>query len=337
MNQNYKKTLLKLLVGTLGASTFGVNAQTSEVVSSNLAPSKKSQTYLTESFAVPGSVTNVGSESSNLKPIKGYANDLPAIEVLKQITPHGWAVKKDDSAGKVNLDKHVSWSGGTSWNNVLQNICQNYNYNAVVNWEKRIITISNSVNSSNSKNSIFQLEGANTPTNTQQESNKVVIKETVTDSKNKKKLLEEDVVIDTTKPAEVIVEEKIVEKTKLKDGKKVQEVVKAEIIVPEVKAQPSQFTYKLVGTKSLKENVAIWAAKAGYRLVWSGEDYPVVDSQIVAGLFDADDGPIQSLSVDYGQDSRVQKPLSFVFYKNKTLVVEDVQFEQSGFPQYSKK
>lgn len=340
MNYNLKK-----LVTCVGFTTVGLFVSTSlyaqnndTYVSSNLSTPKKAKEVVTEAFPVPGKITNVGNEPSNLKPIKGFANDLPVVEVLKQITPSGWVVKQDNSTTKFNTNQHISWKGGQSWNNVLSDICSNYNINATVNWDKRTITVSESVNTSNSRNSIFQLEGSSPQIVAQpKEVEKIVVKEKVIDKSDKKTKLEETVIVDNSK-GDVVIEEKIVEKTvKTKEGQiKQEELIKATVAL-EAKPVNTQQVYKLVGTKTLKDNVAIWASKAGYRLVWSGEDYPVVDSQITAGLFDNDDGPIQALSVDYGLDSRVQMPLSFTFYKNKTLVVENVNYEQSGHPQYSKK
>ncbi|MBA4242229.1 MAG: hypothetical protein C0448_16025, partial [Sphingobacteriaceae bacterium] len=72
--------------------------------------------------------------------------------------------------------------------------------------------------------------------------------------------------------------------------------------------------------------------KAGYELVWMGEDYPV-QKRVLSGEFEANDGPIKQLSEDYGPNSRVEKPLTFTFYK-KTLVVENLKYEQRGAAQY---
>ena len=88
---------------------------------------------------------------------------------------------------------------------------------------------------------------------------------------------------------------------------------------------------------SLKGNVTAWATKSGYRVVWLGEDYPLDDSRVLSGNFDNEDGPIKQLAYDYGPKSRVQHPLSFQFFQNYTLVVENWKFEQVGFPQYGSK
>ncbi len=94
-------------------------------------------------------------------------------------------------------------------------------------------------------------------------------------------------------------------------------------------------SWSLDSDKSLKQNVISWASQAGYKVEWIGEDYNVDRSMTIFGEFDGEDGPIRQLSVDYGPDSRLQKPLSFVFYQNKVLVVEDMKYEQQGFPQFS--
>lgn len=112
----------------------------------------------------------------------------------------------------------------------------------------------------------------------------------------------------------------------------------------QVKEQPKQEvavapvpTWTINTGISLKENVELWAKASGYRLVWTGEDYSVEDKRTLSGNFDDETGPIKQLSVDYGPKSRVQQPLSFQFFQNSTLVVENWKFEQIGYPQFGSK
>ena len=102
-------------------------------------------------------------------------------------------------------------------------------------------------------------------------------------------------------------------------------------------APPPVESWTLNSAKSLKENVVEWGKRAGYKVVWSAEDYPVDEKRVLTGAFDQETGPIRQLSIDYGPSSRVQKPLAFQFYQMGVLAVENYSFEQSGFPQYSSK
>ncbi len=261
-----------------------------------------------------GTLTQVGepkNKTYNQSPLKGFANELPLITVMKQITPNGWIVKKSDTEdNKLDIKKNISWHGGKSWIETLTDISENYNINTVVDWNKKIITLSNVAPEKAKepeKKALFVLEGAEPP-------------KTI-----------KDVAVGSSEQNQDAVKE-------ISDNKV--EGDKVEPIKVEVATQPAPPvipSWTLEPTLSLKDNVEKWAAVAGYRLVWTGEDYSVGQGHTVMGEFDAENGPIKQLSVDYGPGSRVQVPLSFQFYQNKTLVVENWLFEQSGFPQFSKK
>ncbi len=250
-------------------------------------------------------VGNPSDSSYNTKKLKGFAKDLPIIKVMEQITPSGWMVKKNETAdNKLDINKNVSWSGGSTWVETLGSIANNYDFNVLVNWESKTITLSNStvakvVEKEDSKKNLFVLEGS-------VEADKVSVQEAVVTPQT------QEAVAQVTNVAPV-----------------------APVIA--APAQVAQSSWEMTAGKSLKENVVDWAEKSGYRLVWTGEDYPVTDARILAGDFDAEEGPIKQLSVDYGPDSRVQTPLSFQFYQNRTLVVENWMFEQTGYPQFNKK
>lgn len=328
--ENYMmKKIVVLSLGLIGINAF---AQTEEIIISQPVNKKSSVTSVQTNSS--GSVTYVGEKPSDQAPISGYANDLPVIVVLKQITPNGWVVKKDDSNGKVDVNKHVSWTGGKTWNETLETVCVTGGMNAKVDWNTKVVTLTNSKQQANSKKSMFVLEGSES-----NQANEEVVS-VVKTSPNKEKVVEKITVTDpnATKKEEIVVEQKVETIKVSEQGKKpkIEEKVVTEVKPVLQPIKPIQQTYTLNGAKTLKENVAIWASKNGYRLVWTGEDYPVVDSQIVAGDFEADNGPISELAHDYGIESRVQVPLTFVFYKNKTLVVENMSYEQSAYPRYNK-
>lgn len=295
--KNMKKTKIsQAMLGTLFlVASLSAAAQTEEVKKSSAlvtsTTSAKVDTSNMEKVVVPGRLVQVGVPNEGAVQdvaLKGFANELPLITVMKQITPNGWIVKKNDTPeNKLDVQKPVSWQGGKNWIDTLKDVSSRYSLDILVNWNEKTITVSNSkvvmVPKVENKVAIFELEGT------------------------------------VTKDMTVGASEQKAEAP----------VVVTPVVVKE--------TWELASGKSLKENVQLWAKKAGYRLVWLGEDYPIEDTRVLEGQFDSENGPIKQLSVDYGPDSRAQNPLSFQFYQNRTLVVENWMFEQTGYPQFNKK
>lgn len=329
MKQFKMNKLNHMVLGTIiGVVSMNSYAQNDAVAKDpSLMPSVSNYSAVTgdtKLVATQGVVTQVGEMSahpSNKKPLKGFAKDLPLITVMKQITPNGWIVKKSDTEGsKIDIQKPVSWEGGSNWVETLNAIAKTSHINALVNWNEKIITISNATTiAPKAKKSVFELE-----TTTENTSAKVT---DIAVGASELPLAESTTVKTTVKTTTVV---------------KTLPAIKAPVVVvapvtPVIKHVAVQKTWDLNSTKSLKENVISWGEKAGYRVVWTGDDYGVVDAKILAGEFDSENGPIKQLSEDYGPESRAQNPLSFQFYQNKTLVVENIMYEQSGFSQYNQK
>ena len=296
-----KKLMLAMIVGLTALTSSQVMAQATSFDEAK------------EQVASGKRVVEIGVNKENTNVLKGFATGLPLVEVLKQITPNGWVVKKNDTENsRVDINKNVSWTGGSPWNITLGDVVRQANTNAVIDWDKKEVTLMGvpervtkvvtvtkeekvtKVESDNkSKNgvSVFELEGTKT---------------IVTGESNYKNM-----------PA-VTVETK---------------QVREEPAV-EVKQQLAKQEWTLDSSKSLKQNVLAWGAQSGYRVEWIGEDYPIDRSMTIFGEFEGENGPIKQLSNDYGPDSRLLKPLSFIFYQNRVLVVEDMKFEQQGFPQF---
>lgn len=268
-----KITLAILSVFLVGASFHSTEA---------FSQTHSRSSVLSDTRSTEGDLTQFGSPSGVMEPLKGFAKDLPLVAVMRQITPNGWIVKKaDNDNNRLNTDMLISWQGGSNWIETLGAIVKNYPINATVNWNKKEITLMAIENKVVSKAMIFELEKNN-------------------------------VTRDIASGA----------------SEQVRDVAK-------VRGVTSSWT--LDSRMSLKENVTAWATKSGYRVVWLGEDYPLDDSRILSGSFDQEDGPIKQLASDYGPKSRVQHPLSFQFFQNSTLVVENWKFEQMGYPQYGSK
>lgn len=287
MNKNKMKKLNQAILITLVSLSSIQSFAQSDKLSKNQKLVQNSVVVEKNYSSSNGGLIQVGSKDNsieNTKLLKGFANNLPLLTVMKQITPNGWIVKKNDqNSNKLDIKQPISWEGGKNWLETLIIIANNYGINVVVNWDEKTITLSN-VPKVEIKKAIFELED-----NTTQD-----VKTSSSDMESSTQKLKEEI-------------------------------------------KNENITWELSSTKSLKENVAAWAEKAGYRLVWTGEDYSVIDSTMSAINFEGENGIIKQLSIDYGPNSRAQNPLSFQFYQNKTLVVENWLFEQSGYPQFNKK
>ncbi len=253
-----------------------------------------------QQIAAGKSIVEIGFAKESSKPLKGFATGLPLVEVLKQITPNGWMVKKNDTAqNRIDINKLVSWTGGSAWNITLEGVVRQAGTNAIIDWDKKEVTLI-----------AVPAVTTKTITVTEKETTKAPYKD------GGVSVFE----LEGTKTETVVNGESNYKNMQSVDNKEKELVTQS---------------WSLDSDKSLKQNVISWASQAGYKVEWIGEDYNVDRSMTIFGEFDGEDGPIRQLSVDYGPDSRLQKPLSFVFYQNKVLVVEDMKYEQQGFPQFS--
>lgn len=98
-----------------------------------------------------------------------------------------------------------------------------------------------------------------------------------------------------------------------------------------VDKQVNQKTWNLIVGKSLKENIEQWFEGTQYTLEWNAVNYEVKkeNKEPYVGELDSENGPIAQLAKDYGFDSNAKIPLSFQFWANNTLVVENLNFKQS--------
>ncbi len=353
-NKKMHLILVGAFISTASISSF---AQNHSLVKETSLVTSQQKKELIKHIVVDGQVTQIGTPTTLGKDLKGFANELPLIIVMKQITPNGWIVRKNDSEeNPLNTKKLVSWSGGESWIATLEKIAKTHSVNAEVNWDDKTITLSSAIKIVELKKptkSVFELAG--TESATDKSSNVFVVDQPTTSKvtdiavgaseQNTPLVVKEEVKVaaPVVEPKPVVTRVEKASAPIFEPKPVVAKVEKASTPVKqlaekaEMKPSFNQVNWELKTIKSLKENVEMWAEASGYRLVWTGEDYPVVDTRILAGEFDSENGPIKQLSVDYGPDSRVQTPLSFQFYQNKTLVVENWMFEQTGFPQFNKK
>lgn len=313
---NKKKLAVAVTVTLLGSVTLTSAFASERVVQSQV-----------ESVRSNGVLVHVGKPVVS-DPLKGFAKDLPLIAVLRQITPNGWVVKKNEKSGKtLDINKLVSWEGGDTWVNTLNKIAITNNLYISIDWNKKEVTIAN-----------VSVETVKTTTTTTTV-DKAMPRMIPQGPKQSLFELEPENSTDLTKGAsgqkapEVIKTEKIEKTEKIVKVEKIEKIVPV-VPVPVIPQPPKVESWQLKSGSSLKQNVIEMAKKSGYKVVWSGEDYPVDDDRMLVGNFDADNGPVMQLSEDYGPKSRVQQPLSFVFFQNNTLVVENYKFEQSGATQF---
>lgn len=278
-----------------------------------------------------GSLVEIGTPVTSTA-LKGFAKSLPLITVLQQIVPNGWVVKKNDSKGKkFETNRIVSWQGGQDWVSTLKKVSIDNNFNTIINWNKKeVVLFEPLINTpvinkeiaititTPKKNSVFELE-AEPITWIAGNSQQTVIKETV---------------VKETKATVNIIKNSL--NSAAINNQTNTATINTPVNIPVVKA-PLKSSWIFDSKISLKENVIKLAAMAGYKVNWRGEDYPVDEDRVLTGIFDSEEGPIKQLSIDYGPSSRVEQPLSFVFFQNNYLIVENWKFEQAGSPQYLKK
>lgn len=309
--QTFRKTALSLAIA------FSVGGLATQAIAQDSAVTKNGLVTETTS-RVNGSLVEVGTPQNSVN-LKGFAKGLPLIAVLKQITPNDWVVKK--AKGRtLDLQKPVSWTGGKSWVETLREVSENSGIEALVNWDKKeVVLAQNEI-----KSTTNLIEKSDTQVN-------VVTKNTPTVGVFE---LASEVVTEGNSGQKEMIENKEIKTVVVQVETPITPIPVVQVVAPIVEK-----SWSFEGKDNLKEVVESWGKKAGYKIVYTGENYPLdkEDARILTGEFEDEDGPIKQLSEDYGPDSRVKKPLSFIFYQNGRLVVEDLRYEQSGYPQYIQK
>lgn len=90
--------------------------------------------------------------------------------------------------------------------------------------------------------------------------------------------------------------------------------------------QPSQKVWNLNTSLTLRENVEAWAKEAGWSVSWAAVDYPVTTKVSLTGVLDDPTaGPLVQLAKAY---ETAEQPLTFTFYTNKVVRVENASFKQ---------
>lgn len=317
MKKNKQKTIAQAILASLTLA-FGAQAIAQQATPDSVFAAYSANPEGFNRVVLQGKVVEIGERSNNsthTKALKGFANDLPLITVLKQLTPNGWIVKKNDSTNNpLDVNKLVSWEGGKNWIETFGAVAVKYNLDFVIDWNNHTISISNSqiliTPKEPKKVAVFQLAGTE----------KTTVKTTEPDIK----------ITETTTIHKA--ENKTEEKAISVEPKVSQEIVTTEVkVVEEVKAAPI-IEWHMISSKTLKENVEAWASTTNYKVRWTGKDYPV-DNRVFTGAFDEVGGPIHQLSIDYGFDQQtgeplVDYPLAFQLFQNGVLLVEDAQYEQ---------
>jgi hypothetical protein len=93
---------------------------------------------------------------------------------------------------------------------------------------------------------------------------------------------------------------------------------------------PPVKSWTMEPAKTLRENVEAWGKSAGWNVSWAGVDYPITSSFALKGEFDDENaGPMAQLAKAY---ETAAQPLTFQFFTNKVLRVENATFRQLSVP-----
>ena len=236
-------------------------------------------------------LAQIGQQDRFIHKSEGYAKGLPINVVLQQIVPKGWDGK---AVQGFNKNKKISWVGGKSWVDTLEDVARDNNLSILVNWNDRTVTVKDlKSNASNSKE-VF---------NSDLYKNKLdVSRVNVTESESGDMYLTSGV--PTSKPQW--------------GGNLNSKPI----------ANPNK-TWTLEAGKTLRENLSNMAKKSGWQITeesWEGSDYMVDVSVTLRGEFDdAENGPIAQIAEAY---SKAQQPLVFNLMEgNKTLYVKNYEYQ----------
>ena len=97
-------------------------------------------------------------------------------------------------------------------------------------------------------------------------------------------------------------------------------------VVGEAVVTPSQKVWNLNTTLTLRENVEEWAKEVGWSVSWAAVDYPVTTKVSLTGMLDdSTAGPLVQIAKAY---ETAEQPITFTFYTNKVIRVENASFKQ---------
>lgn len=97
-------------------------------------------------------------------------------------------------------------------------------------------------------------------------------------------------------------------------------------VVSAVPSGPMSRTWEMIPTLTLRENIEAWAKTSGWTVSWAAVDYPVTSRLSLSGVFeDEAAGPFNQLAKAY---EKAEQPLTFTFYTNKVLRVENATYKQ---------
>jgi len=87
----------------------------------------------------PKAVVFNGRLPAKISPSVGMAEHIPLKLALRQFVPSGW----HGYAEGIDVDKQVSWHGAQSWTDTLAETMGETGYQAVVDWDKKTVTVQN--------------------------------------------------------------------------------------------------------------------------------------------------------------------------------------------------
>lgn len=212
--------------------------------------------------------------------IQGFANDISIREALENVVPEDWKIEVNE---KVDLTKKVNFAGGETWNDTIERIGKD-NFSATVNWNDKTLKV--------------------VPIDTRYKADTVAVTEDVAGIHNGIRH----------------------QKQHIQHPKKVKKVVKSVAVKntavssTAMAAKSTGGTWVLNKNYTLRQNLEMWAKKAGWTLSWKAPDYNVIANATFTGAIDSEDGPIISILKHY-EDATLPLKVS-IMGGNKVISVE---------------
>lgn len=288
-----------------------------------------------QSFDNNAYIKHVGEpRNADLQPIDGYGRGVAMVDALKQVTPKGWIVKLSDPAKRINLKEPVSWKGGRDWFNAVEQIAYQLDAKATIDWKRKEVTLAPLASGSRAlyENS-DDYRKPRSGMSSMREIDSRYDRGGYDDYRGNRYASNARDYDDyrysgpRTKVYELEQDDQRYDRHDRGDRYDRYESRGSDRDFRDFERQQP---WMLKSSKTLKENVQEWGRLAGFDVVWNASDYPIDADRTLYGGFTSEEGPLAQLAKDYGPQSRVKNPLNFQLYKNNTLVVDNLKYEQVG-------
>ena len=282
-----------------------------------------------------------GTAPSELPPIRGMGKQVTLLDALKQLLPAGWKAFEE---GGVDLQARLNWAGTKNWVLILHDIVTEQNLTALVDWDKRELTLSPAAavatqtsltppatarqggmapaaSPSGTTKPGAALAATGGDTGTGSVSARAPANAPATPSANAPTTAADNTRLPSVRPSTVaaVTGAPALPATPI--------VAVAAAVpggeMPGATKEAGTRTWRVTPDKTLRENLRRWANEAGWALVWSAQqgdrviDYQVDAPVVMSGEFAGRDGVVARLITAYG---RADHPLEVEFYRGNQVV-----------------